>query len=172
MHQPSEPGPRKLRLGENPVRALHRNRRGTTTIEMAFVLPVFLAFVFGLIEYGRLQLTANLLKNAARQAARYGSTEGVSTSEAEARFNEIVASAVDVSVIDLIVKDASAFDTGGSLPTSESEYQSLPDIELSTADPRQLFVIRATVDYDDIAWVPLNFSGDIVLSGQAYMRHE
>ncbi len=52
-------------------RRLRDRRGGTTVLEVAVVLPVFFTFVFGLIEYGRVQMVANVVKNACRQGARY-----------------------------------------------------------------------------------------------------
>jgi Flp pilus assembly protein TadG len=141
-------------------------------VEFALVLPVLLTFVFGILEYGRLQLAANVLKNACRQGSRYGSTEGISTADASARVHEIVGAAMDPAAVDIIVKDASIFDTEGALPQTAGELEALPNIELGNAAPRQLFLIRATVAYADIAIIPMPGVDDIVLTGQAFMRHE
>jgi Flp pilus assembly protein TadG len=149
-----------------------RRRRGTTAVEFAVVLPVFFTFTFGLIEYGRLQLTTNVLKNAARQAARYGSTEGITTSDAVSRANAILASAMSVEDVELLVKDASAYDGGGTLPESSSDYTAMPDIELNDAEPRQLFVVRASVAYNEVALIPLECFSGVVLTAQSFMRHE
>ena len=46
-------------------------RRGFALIEAAFVLPIFLLFVFGIYEYGRYLLVVNVTTNAARDAARW-----------------------------------------------------------------------------------------------------
>lgn len=46
-------------------------RRGAAIVEMAFVLPVFLMFVFGIFEYGRFLMMHQVLHNAARDAARW-----------------------------------------------------------------------------------------------------
>ncbi len=57
----------------------NRSRRGTTVVETALVLPVFLLFVLGLIELGHAQMVKNVLRCACREAARMGSTEGHTT---------------------------------------------------------------------------------------------
>jgi hypothetical protein len=147
-------------------------RGGTTVLEVAVVLPVFFTFVFGLVEYGRIQMVSNVIKNACRQGARYGSTEGVTTAEARARVRRILGSAMDPDVVDIIVKDASVFDDGDALPDSAEDYQGLPSIELDDAQPRQLFVVRATVEYQDIALLPISCLNGMELTGQALMRHE
>lgn len=46
-------------------------RRGSALVEAAFVLPIFLTFVFGVYEYGRYLLVLNVTTNAARDGARW-----------------------------------------------------------------------------------------------------
>ena len=53
----------------------------------------------------------------------------------------------------------------------------MPSIELNNAEPRQLFMVRARINYRDVAIVPNipylgNFLDDVTLEGQAFMRHE
>jgi TadE-like protein len=152
-------------------------RRGTTVVETALVLPVFLLFVLGLIELGHAQMVKNVLRSACRQAARIGTTEGRTTAEVRDRVLEVLGKAVAPELIDVYVKDGSSYDSGGNPPESGADLEALSDIELSDAVPRQLFLVRAKVHYNDIAIVPNipylgNFLDDVVLEGQAFMRHE
>lgn len=150
-----------------------RRRRGATAVEFAIVLPFFLLFVFGLMEYGRARMINNLLKGSARTAARIGANEDVTTAEAGNVLRNMMGSSIDKNQIAIQVKDASVYDNpNGNLPETASEYAALPNIELSTADTRQLFLVRATVNYGDVAIVPLPWWDNIVLEGQAVMRHE
>jgi hypothetical protein len=158
---------------------LHRrgSRNGTTIVEAALVLPVFLLFVLALIELGHAQLVKHVLRAACRQAARIGTTEGNSTSQVEARVIETLESVVDADSIQVFVKDASPYDEGSTPPESGAELEALADIELADAEPRQLFLVRAKIEYNDIAIVPNipvlgSFLDDVVLEGQAFMRHE
>jgi Flp pilus assembly protein TadG len=48
-----------------------RRRRGATAVEAALVLPVFLLFLFGILEYGRYLMFLQILTNAAREGAHY-----------------------------------------------------------------------------------------------------
>ena len=54
----------------------------------------------------------------------------------------------------------------------------LPDLELTEAETRQLFVVRAKVPYQEVAILPVNFPlvgpflQELELAGQAFMRHE
>ncbi len=157
---------------------LRRTRCGTTAIETAFVLPVFLLFVLGIIEFGHAQMVNHLLRSACRNAVRLGSTEGVSTAQVQQRVLDHLGSAIDPSAVTVYVKNANVYDQGGTAPTSASALESLPDIELSEAEPRTLFLVRAKVNYDEVSVVPLsipflgNFLENLTLQGQAFTRHE
>jgi hypothetical protein len=152
-------------------------RRGTTVVETAIVLPVFLLFVLALMELGHAQLVKHMLRAACRQAARIGTTEGSTTADVQARALDVLNTVVSSGDVELFVKDASAYDEGGTPPSSGSDIESLPDIQLAEAEPRTLFVVRAKIQYEDIAILP-NIPGlgafldDVVLEGQAFMRHE
>ena len=153
-------------------RAQASRREGTTLVEVAVVLPVFLVFLFGLWAYGHAQMVSNMLKGATRTAARMGATEGVTSAQAKARVTQVMASAIDASKITIVIKDASTYDNGGSVPTSGSAMSSLPDLELSTAKSRQLFMVRATVNYNTVAILPTPWFDSVQLSGTSFMRHE
>jgi len=149
-----------------------RNRSGTTLVEAAIVLPVFLTFVLAIIEFGHAQLVHNMLNNACRTAARMGSVEGTNSAGVVAEVNQKMAPVVDTSNVSVFVNDASIYDAGGAPPTSGAGIEALPTIELSNAEPRLMFVVRARVNYNDIAIVPVPFLQDVVLNSQAFMRHE
>jgi Flp pilus assembly protein TadG len=48
-----------------------RTRRGSTIVESALVLSIFLMFLFGIFEYSRFLMVMHLTNNAARDGARY-----------------------------------------------------------------------------------------------------
>ena len=54
-----------------PGRPLRARRRGATTVEAAFVLPIFLLFIMGIYEYGRYLMVLHVATNASRDGARY-----------------------------------------------------------------------------------------------------
>ncbi len=149
-----------------------RMRTGTTAVELAFILPVFLSIVFSMIEYGHAQMVSNLLKCACRNAARHGSTEGFTTAETQAIVVQYMQSAIDTSSLNVIVKDAGVWDTGGTLPTTNAGFTALPNIELSSTDARHLFLVRATIDYCHVSLMSMPFLDGVTLSGQSFMRHE
>ncbi len=146
-------------------------RRGTTTVATAVVLPVFLTLIFAIFEFGHAQLINNMLSSACRNAARVGAVEGSTTAQVQARVEQTLGTVVPLESVNIFVKDASSFDGGGSTPTG-SGLEDLPDMELADTEPRTLFVVRASVPYNDVAIIPMPFLSDVVLDAQAFMRHE
>lgn len=164
--------------GRNMVRRRRqvRIRRGSTALEFAFILPVFLTFVFGLMAVGHYRMSADLLKGACRNAARYGALQNVTTTMAQQRFRDTVAPGMNANLVTLYVKDLGAADSSGSaMPSTSSEYNALPNIELSGAPSRRLFAVYAEVNYNSIAIIPMNWipwANNLKLSSQVFTRHE
>lgn len=146
------------------------NRRGTTTVETAVVLPVFLLLLFVIFEFGHAYLIANVLNSACRNAARIGAVEGISTAQVRTKVEQMMSSVVSTGSVEVFVKDASSFDSGGS--ATGAALEALPDIELNGSDPRTLFVVRAKVPYGSVAIVPMPFLEGVDIAAQAFMRHE
>jgi hypothetical protein len=148
-----------------------RDRRGTATVETAVVLPVYLMVLLAISEFGHAQMVLNLLNSACRNGARIGSTEGTDTADVVARVKQTLGAAVPGNKVMVYVRDADVYDTG-TPPTTDSGIESLPAIEVADAEPRQMFVVRAKVAYNDICFVPMPFLENVVLDAQAFMRHE
>jgi Flp pilus assembly protein TadG len=53
------------------IRQHKARRRGAAVVEMAFVLPLALIFLFGIFEYGRYLMVLHTANNAAREGARF-----------------------------------------------------------------------------------------------------
>jgi len=155
-----------------PRRQRDRDRSGTTLVESAVVLPVFLFMVFAIIEFGHAQMVNNVLNSACRNGARTGSVEGTSTNQVLNQVDTTLGQVIPTASVAIVVKDASVYDSEGAPPTTEAGLLALPDIELSGAEPRQLFMVRASVPYNDIALMSMPFMEGVVLTGQSFMRHE
>jgi Flp pilus assembly protein TadG len=154
------------------LRHLRRDSHGTATVETALVLPVYLVLLFAIVEFGHAQLVVSLLQSGCRNGARMGALEGPTTEDVIDRVNRTIGSAVAEGVTTVAVRDASVYDTGDDIPETAEELSALPEIEVATAEPRQMFVVRATVPYNSIALVPMPFLRNLTLSAQAFMRHE
>lgn len=118
-------------------------RTGAAAVEFALVAPLFLVFLFGTIEMGRLALARNVLANASREAARFAIIEG----------------ADEQDVIDL----AEHFATVGSVEgvTATVTYEN------STAS------VRVSIPFNEISWLPgAWFLRDQTLAATTTMRIE
>ena len=152
-----------------------RRRAGAALVEFAVCLPVFALFLAALMEINHAYMVAATLRSAAQQAGRLAVVEGVSTSEVVAEAERIAGSAMKADRVRVLVKDASAFDNGAD---GESvDFASLPDLDLRRARPRQLFVVRLEVPYEDVSLLPPMFLKDadgspMTVHGQAVNRHE
>ena len=54
------------------MRALYRKARGAAAVEFGLVLPVLIAILLGVIDYGHYFFTEEIMLNAAREGARAG----------------------------------------------------------------------------------------------------
>lgn len=149
-----------------------RDRRGATVVEMALVLPTFITFVFGIIQFGHAMWVNNLIRNAVREGARFGSTEGVTTVDVEDSIRTLLAGVVEEEALWIEIRDASSYDQQPDQARDWETIGSLPEIELFTANPRQLFVVRAAAKLEDVALIRLPFPDGIMLCGESFMRHE
>lgn len=59
-----------------------RDVSGSVAVEFALLLPVYIAVIFGIIEFGRMIWICNTLEFAAEQAARYGAVRSASQTAA------------------------------------------------------------------------------------------
>ncbi len=159
-------------LGQLTKRTRIRNGRdGSTLTETAVVLPVFFLILFGFIEFGHVFMTIHTLNSAARRAARLGVSETATTANVTALANKIVSSAIPNTSTTILVKNGDAFDVTG-VDASTINYSTLPNIELSTAARRQLFIVRVSVPYASVAILGPKWLSGLTVYGQCVMRKE
>jgi Flp pilus assembly protein TadG len=124
------------------------DRRGNAVIEFALILPLLLAVVFGITEFGRAWMTVNTLATATREGARLAVVTGPDVDRVTARVGEIL--------------DAAAI-----TPTS---------ITLTGPDPADVerrVTVTVTTDFQVFPGRILGtFQGTIPLQGSTTMRHE
>lgn len=54
-----------------PIRKINRDEKGAAAIEMALVFPVFLLFIFGIMEFTRAYWVLHTMELSIEEAARY-----------------------------------------------------------------------------------------------------
>lgn len=147
-----------------------QKRSGATLVELAFVTPVFLAFVFAIFEFSYAYLVSNIIQEATQEGAKLGRFEKVTTAQVETKVKALLDTVFDSNLATVMVKNASQFDSAG-VDVSQIEFSALPDIELANADKAQLFIVRVEVPYKDIRLVS-SFFVDPVEASEAKSREE
>lgn len=150
---------------------LKKSRGGAVLVEFALVSSLFAMFLAMIMELGHVYLVINALNASAKRAARYGVVEGVTTAEVLAKANSLIGSTFAPAEATVSILDGSIFDSDG-YDADTFDYSSLPTIELDDAETRQLFVVRVSVPYDDVAIIPPFWIKGVTLYGQSVMRHE
>jgi len=146
-------------------------RDGATIVETAIVFPVFLMFLFAIIEFGHAFMCTATLTAAAKDGARYGSVDGVTSQQVIDRVKARINGAFKSSKATVIVKDAATYESSSTNPANVN-VTNLPNIELNDADTRHLFIVRVTVPYDQVAIMPPFWAKGLTLRGDSVMRHE
>lgn len=152
-------------------RSPHTHRSGALTVEVALIMPVFVLFLFAIMEFGHFCLVKNTLQGAARRGAHLGSFEGVTNSEVETRVKQIVGAAINSDKATVLIKDASVFDSAG-LDAANINVSTLPAVDLTQADLGDCFLVQVKVPYDQVSLLPTFFIKGKTIAGQAAIRHE
>lgn len=127
-----------------------RARRGTATVEFAIVAPLFLLFLMGIVEMGRVMMVQNVLIAAAREGARAAIISGASADD----------------VIDKAEEYASICGINSAVATVEPA-------NLSTATTEDPITVSVSVVFDDVSWLPVpQFLASQSLTGRTTMRLE
>lgn len=96
---------------------LRRNDAGAVAVEFALVLMVFLAVVFGIMEFGMIMLRQTLMENAVHDASRFGMA-GINEEQQLDRIRGIIDNRtmglVDMDQVDIDVLVYSGFDRVGT----------------------------------------------------------
>jgi Flp pilus assembly protein TadG len=140
---PAHPGPKTL------------FRRGVAAVEMAFVLPVFITLVLGMIELGRAIMVSQLMINAAREAARAGVIDGSSNSSVTSIATSFLQSAANINPGDVNVTISTS---GGG--------------DVSNAKAQDLITVNLSVPYSKVSWLPPKYLDGANLTAMSAMRHE
>lgn len=116
-----------LRRSMNPC----GRRKGSVLVEHAFVLPLFLLFIWGLLEFGRLSLAANSIISAAQEGCRAGITPGSTSEEVKAEVNTIL---------------NNSYISGATVTTTPTEVATLKTGETLT--------VSVQIPFSQVSWIP------------------
>lgn len=106
--------------------SLAPGERGSTIVEFALLLPLFLTLVFAIIEFGSAWYSKQMLVNASREGARMGALfEGVTDSEVEAFVANVLSTAGFPGSVNVNSTGASG-STGALVTVSVNANHELP----------------------------------------------
>lgn len=132
------------------VRKSPKNRRGTSAVEFALVVPVMLAFTFGLIEMCRISSVKEAIIQASREGARVGVRPTAGTGDVQSRIDE------ELAILGL--QDASV---------------TITPSQLEGAEPGDRVTVHITIPVGQVSYVPGFFSFDGVdIVAETTMRRE
>jgi Flp pilus assembly protein TadG len=145
---------------------LKSTRRGAVAVEFAFVAPMLLAVVLGLIELTRAYDAQYLLQTAAREGARFAAMdrEGMlqSGESSNSKMTDDVKSFLSSSGIPESNIDVKIVDHDDPTKTFDLDD---PDNDL------KLFEVEITVPYSSVSYTPVSSSNDYNLSGSITFRN-
>lgn len=133
-------------------------RSGAAALEFAVVAPIYIMFVFSLIEFGRTMMVLNLLNEAARLGCRKGIVEGTSTATIKTAVTDFLTKCgVKGEAVTVIINDNVGNVTEASAVPAYTEIS-----------------VKVSVKVSDICWVPgwMFPSQDTSLKGVWTLRRE
>ena len=113
-----------------------RSRRGTSVVEMAVILPLFLLLIFGVIKYGWLIIKWQQITNTARHSVRYAVRPAATTALTE-------------TLIGTLMTDAGMGSTG------YGGIEGDPLVAGADSDAEAEVVVGIQVDVDQIDILPI-----------------
>lgn len=147
------------------TRRLHRNcphRRGASLVEMALVLPIFVAVTLGIVEFGRAMMVGQLITNAARQGVREAIVDGSTNAAVTTSIKSFLQSSVGVAPGDVTVQ----------ITVTEEAGNPAAGNEVANASAKDLVTVHVSVPFSKVHFVPGKYLEGKNLAGQAAMRHE
>ena len=115
-------------------RSQRRARRGASAVEMAFVAPVFLMLVMGIIEASRLGMVTQLMTTAAREGCRVAVINGMDEADVQSRVEAVLT--------------GSGISVGTVTPTCPSPYA------WDSSPQGTPITVTLTVPYANVSWLP------------------
>jgi Flp pilus assembly protein TadG len=138
---------------------------------LAAILPIYFTFIFALIEFGHALMVMNALNAVAKDAARFGSYEDVSTANVRSFINGRLTGVLRGRTATILIKNGAALELSSST-ASPANVATMTDIELTTAESRQLFIVQIEAPYSSVALMPIRWLNGVTFRGSSVMRKE
>ena len=142
------------------MRRTNRNRRrdGTSTVEFAMVLPVFLLVVMLIFEVSRMMMVQQCLNYAAQEGSR----------------KACLATTLSNSQVDTVVRNALQATIPDSNNSSTVGVSVTPTLTAAVGSGTPV-TVNVQVQYSDVSWLPgnfLNYLGNPLLTAQSIQDRE
>ncbi|MBC9732260.1 TadE/TadG family type IV pilus assembly protein [Nocardioides marmotae] len=128
-----------------------RDGRGAAAVEFALVVPLLLFLVFGIIDFGWMLMKANLVNNAARDAARVASLSGTYEQVDQTVDSGLAAAGISPSDVTVLITC-----TNGDGTTCDGSASSFASRAVSGS------TVTVTLSYDHPWLTPLGATCDLV----------
>lgn len=138
----------------NAVKPNKPNQAGAVAIEFALLAPLFLALVFGIVEFGYIMYAKSVITNASREGSRYGviySNPRPTSTQVEARVREYLTGA------------SATINTNATVTVTGAAGASGSQLTVTVNLPYTFIVLPNMVQ---------GLTGNITLSGVTVMRIE
>jgi Flp pilus assembly protein TadG len=133
-------------------------RPGAAAVEMAFVLPVFVLILLGMIEVGRGIMVSELLGNAAREGARQAIVEGSTNTQVIDTARNFVAQTTGCAAGDVTVNITISNSAAGG--------------QISNSQSGDLITVNVRLPFSKVCYLPPSYLSNVTLSSSAVMRRE
>lgn len=144
----------------------NQSRRGAVAVEFAFIAPMLLAIVLGLIELTRVYDAQYLLETAAREGARFAAMERDGLLADGETSNGKMTS------------DVKSFLSSAGIPESDIQVRILdhenPSQTFDLDDPDndlRLFEVEIEVPFSSVSYTPVSEAHDYNLTGSITFRN-
>ncbi|HEV7281883.1 MAG TPA: TadE/TadG family type IV pilus assembly protein [Pirellulaceae bacterium] len=138
-----------MSLSRSRIRTTRRavTRRGATTVEMAFVVPVVFMLTFGALEFARVSMVRNTVEDALFEGARQSVLPGATSAKITTKVNAVLATTG--------VKQAAVTIDPATITTKT-----------------QKVTVRIRVPMSQNSWLPIYMTGNVYIDKSCTLSRE
>ena len=126
-------------------RGVRRLRAGGAAAELAIILPIIVALVFGQIESSRLGMVSQLLTTAAREGCRVAVINGKTLSDVQTRVTSVLSgSGISPGSVTLVDSD----------PGTNGAWLSPSTLSASLPSGGTAVTLTIRISYSTVSWLP------------------
>jgi len=139
-----------------------QRRRGAAMVEMAFILPIFIMMVFGVIEFGRAMMISQLVTNSARDGARLAIIDGSTNQSVTTAVTDFLNQSAGLNPADVTV--AITVTAGPGNPS--------PGNDVASAQGGDVCTVNVSIPFDKVTLTKADYLSGKNLTGFCAMRRE